>query len=82
MFFGAQDLKDDNVELHVNFHYNTDYFPSAPFVDVSFISMTEMLRVGPLPAFVDSGTDGTLVPQKYLDQIHAPPTVEMGLRSQ
>jgi predicted aspartyl protease len=66
----------------VNFQYNTDYFPPAPFVDVTFISAAEMFRVGPFPAFVDSGADGTIVPQQYLDAIHAPPTVEMRLRSQ
>ncbi len=66
----------------MNFHYDSSYFPPAPFVDITIISMAEMLRVDPLPAMVDSGADGTIVPQKYLDQVHAPPTVEMGLRSQ
>lgn len=66
----------------MDFHYNSSYFPPAPFVDITIISMAELLRVGPLPAMVDSGADGTIVPQRYLDQIHAPPTVEMGLRSQ
>lgn len=66
----------------MNFHYNANYFPPAPFVDITIISMAEMLRVGPLAAMVDSGAGSTIVPQRYLDQIHDPPTVEMGLRSQ
>jgi predicted aspartyl protease len=43
--------------------------------------MVDLLCVGPFPAMVDSGADGTIVPQRYLDQINAPPTVEMNVRS-
>jgi len=66
----------------VNFQYHDDYFPPAPFVDVSFITVAESLRIGPLPGFVDSGADGTIVPVAYLEEIHAPPTVEKTIRSQ
>lgn len=66
----------------MNYRYNTSYFPPAPFVDVVFVSAAEMLRTDPLPAFIDSGADGTIVPLAYLEEIYAPPTVEMGLRSQ
>ena len=51
-------------------------------VEVTFVSAAEGVRVGPLPAFVDSGADGTIVPVNYLDEIHAPTTVEMSIRSQ
>jgi hypothetical protein len=62
--------------------YNRDYFPAAPFVEVSFITAAESRRVGPLPAFVDSGADGTIVPIAFLNSISAPPTVEMLMSSQ
>lgn len=62
--------------------YNYDYFPPAPFVDVIFITPAEPLYTEPLPAFIDSGADGTIVPLRYLEEIHAPPTVEMLIRSQ
>ncbi len=64
------------------YRYSRNYFPPAPTMDVSFITAAESLRVGPLPALVDSGADGTIVPISYLDEIHAPPTVEMVIRSQ
>jgi hypothetical protein len=35
-----------------------------------------------LPGFVDSGADGSIVPIAYLEEIHAPPTVEKSIRSQ
>jgi hypothetical protein len=62
--------------------YNRNYFPAAPFVEVSFITVAESRRAGPLPAFVDSGADGTIVPIAVLNSISAPPTVEMLMSSQ
>ena len=64
------------------YRYDQSYFPPAPIVDVSFITAAESLRVGPLPALVVSGADGTIVPISYLDEIQAPPIVEMIIRSQ
>ena len=66
----------------MKFRYSRDYYPAAPVVDVTFISAAEQERVGPLPSMVDSGADGTIVPINYLDEIQAPPTVEMVMRSQ
>lgn len=51
-------------------------------VEVSFIAVAEQERVGPLPAMIDSGADGTIVPIHYLDEIQASPTEEMAMRSQ
>ena len=64
------------------YRYSRNYYPPAPIVEVTFVSVAENLRVGPLPAFVDSGADGTLAPADYLDGIRAPSTVEMSVRSQ
>lgn len=66
----------------MNYRYNLNYFPPAPFVDVVFMTPAESLRTISLSAFVDSGADGTIVPINYLEEIHAPPTVEMFVRSQ
>lgn len=66
----------------MNFRYSRDYYPPAPTVDVTFITAAEFLRIGPFSAIVDSGADGTIVPTSYLDEIHAPPTEEMVIRSQ
>ena len=66
----------------MNFHYSQDHIPPAPIIDITLITAAESLQVGPLPAFVDSGADGTIVPINYLDEIQAPPTVEMFIRSQ
>lgn len=66
----------------MKFRYSHQYYPAAPIVDVTFISAAEQERVGPLTAMIDSGADGTIVPMSYLDEIHAPPTVEMVIRSQ
>jgi hypothetical protein len=66
----------------VEFRYDTSYQPPAPVVEVIIVSATENVSVGPLPALVDSGPDGTLVPLDYLLEIRAPVTVEMSIRSQ
>lgn len=62
--------------------YSRNFYPPAPVVEVIFVTAAENLRVGPLPALIDSGADGTIVPINYLDQIHAPVTTEMSIRSQ
>lgn len=66
----------------MSYQYSRNYFPPAPVIDVIFVSAAESLRVGPLPALVDSGADGTVVPINHLDEIHAPPTMEMSIRGQ
>ncbi len=66
----------------MNFHYSRNYFPPAPTIDVIFITAADFLQTRPLTALVDSGADATLVPIGYLEEIHAPPTVEMIARSQ
>lgn len=66
----------------MNFNYSRNYFPPAPSIDVTFITAAEFLQSRPLTALVDSGADATLVPLQHLEEIHAPPTVEMIARSQ
>lgn len=66
----------------MNYQYSRKYFPPAPIIDITLVSTAESLRSDPLPALVDSGADGTIVPMGYLDEIHAPPTQEMIIHSQ
>lgn len=66
----------------MNYRYSRNYFPPAPVIDIALITAAESLRVGPLSALIDSGADGTIIPINYLNEIHAPPTEEMVIRSQ
>jgi predicted aspartyl protease len=66
----------------MSYPYSQSYYPSAPVIEVTFITAAENLQVGPLPALLDSGADGTIVPINYLNEIQAPSTVEMTIRSQ
>jgi len=40
--------------------YSRNYYPPAPTMDVTLILAAEQRRVGPIPAFVDTGANGTL----------------------
>lgn len=66
----------------MKFAYSDDFYPPAPVAEVSLITAAESLRAGPFPALMDSGADGTIMPIAYLQEILAPPTVEMVMRSQ
>lgn len=65
----------------MKYPYSRNGYPSAPVIEVTFVSAAERLQTKPLVAFADTGADGTLVPIQYLDEIHAPPTVELSVRS-
>jgi hypothetical protein len=65
-----------------SFPYDTSYDPPAPACQIYLTATRRPRSVGPLPAIIDSGADGTLVPLHYLEQIGATRTFEMGLRSQ
>lgn len=66
----------------IEFPYDDGYSPPAPICQVIFESARTGQSVGPLDAIMDTGADGTLVPQTYLDAIGARPVLETGLRSQ
>lgn len=70
------------MRLTVNFQYGREFFPPAPIIDITLISLAESLRSDTLPAIVDTGADGTIVPIGYLDEIQASPTREVVIRSQ
>jgi len=66
----------------IEFPYNDAYQPPAPACQVSFSAARTGQSVGPLDAILDTGADGTLVPQRYLEMIGARRVMETGLRSQ
>ncbi|MFN8496420.1 MAG: retroviral-like aspartic protease family protein [Anaerolineae bacterium] len=64
------------------FRYSQDYDPAAPVVEIRLSSIAEDLQSRPLQALIDTGADGTIVPVAILDNIRAPSTTEMFIRSQ
>ena len=66
----------------IEFPYDDSYSPPAPVCQVSFSVARTGQSVGPLAAILETGADGTLVPQHCLDAIGARRVMETGLRSQ
>jgi len=66
----------------IEFPYDDAYQPPAPLCQVSLSVARTGQSVGPLDAILDTGADGTLVPQRYLETIGARRVMETGLRSQ
>jgi hypothetical protein len=51
--------------------YDTTYVPPAPALNIRLAAPGELAQLGPLSAIVDTGSDGTLIPSHYLEQIEA-----------
>jgi predicted aspartyl protease len=66
----------------IEFAYDDGHAPPAPVCQVSFESARSGQSLWPLDAILDTGADGTLVPQRYLEAIGVRPVMETGLRSQ
>ncbi len=65
----------------MKYSYSHVYHPPAPTLEVIFVTAAENRRTRPFIGIVDSGADGTLVPLRFLNEIQAPSTSEMFLRS-
>ena len=63
------------------FRFSDGYYPPAPVVEVTLMSAAKDTHVGPLRGFVDSGADGTIIPLAYLEELGAPVTAQMLIRS-
>ena len=61
--------------------YNTRYQPAFPAVPVTLYNNEAGVRTGPENGLLDTGSDGTLVPIAYLQQISAPALVDTRIRS-
>ena len=66
----------------IEYSYDDTYQPPAPACQVILSTTRSGQSVGPLDAILDTGADGTLIPQRYLDAIGARRVMEVGLRSQ
>ncbi|MCL4836059.1 MAG: hypothetical protein KJZ86_26705 [Caldilineaceae bacterium] len=66
----------------MRFPYDSNYFPPAPFVDIHLGPPEQSFLVGPLPAFVDSGADATIVPIRYVRLLQTQADDRKFLRSQ
>jgi predicted aspartyl protease len=61
--------------------YNADYTPSIPILEITLIAVSGEQMAGPLPAIVDTGADGTIVPTSHLEWIGALEAVPAWLSS-
>lgn len=53
----------------MNFPYDKSYRPPAPVITIYLAVPGEPFSVGPLSAFVDTGSDGTIVPFRYISPL-------------
>ena len=53
----------------MKFSYNTNYYPPAPNLEIRLGLPDESLKVGPLPALVDTGADFTIVPVEIIEPL-------------
>jgi hypothetical protein len=51
--------------------YSTQYTPPAPVLEIQLAAPGESPLIGPINAVVDSGSDGTLIPGRYLEAVEA-----------
>ena len=61
--------------------YLTTYYPPMPALQIWLGYPEEALTIGPLTAIVDTGADGTLVPQSLIDELGAPFVDDIRVRS-
>lgn len=64
----------------MNYDYLDTYHPAMPVIEIKLGFPEGPLSVGPLTAIIDTGADGTLVPQSIIDQLNAPMIDQIGAR--
>jgi predicted aspartyl protease len=65
----------------MNYSYLDTYHPPMPALEIRLGYPDEALALGPLTAIVDTGADGTLIPQSLIDEIEAPLVDDVRVRS-
>ena len=65
----------------MKYPYDVIYEPAFPAVPVVLRNSEEGLRTGKVQALLDTGSDGSLVPITYLEEILAPPMADTHIRS-
>jgi predicted aspartyl protease len=66
----------------VKYPYDTAYSPPAPSLEIHLGLPGESPRVGPLPAFVDTGADASIVPAGVLEALEARASDHLYVRGQ
>ncbi len=65
----------------MSYPYLDAYYPPMPALELYLGYPEEASTLGPLTAIVDTGADGTLVPQSLIDEIGAPFVDDVRVRS-
>ena len=65
----------------MSFPYLDTYYPPMPVLEIRLGYPGESLTQGPLVTIIDTGADGTLIPQSLLDQVGAPFVDDVRVRS-
>lgn len=65
----------------MKYPYSSRYQPPCPVVEVVLSNSEEGVRTAEMNALLDTGSDGSLVPLAYLQQILAPALVDAHIRS-
>lgn len=65
----------------MSYAYLDTYYPPVPTLEITLGYPEESLKLGPLTAIIDTGADGTLVPQALIDQLGAPFVDDIRIRS-
>lgn len=65
----------------MSYAYLSTYYPLVPTLKITLGYPEESLKLGPLTAIIDTGADGTLIPQAYIDQLGAPFVDDIRIRS-
>jgi predicted aspartyl protease len=65
----------------MRFPYDTGYDPPAPTVDIRLAVPEGSFVVGPVPAFVDTGADATILPYAHMRRLSVPMDNRKFLRS-
>jgi hypothetical protein len=67
--------------MATKFPYNTDYTPAFPAISIQIVNEEKSLCTDTIPALLDTGSDGTLVPFSLLQEILAPALIDSRIRS-
>ncbi len=65
----------------MKYPFNTQYEPPFPEIQVAIHNNEDNLKTLFLPALLDTGSDGTLIPIIYLQEVLAPVLVDTRIRS-
>jgi predicted aspartyl protease len=61
--------------------YLSSYHPPIPTLQITLGYPDESLKLGPFVAIIDTGADGTMIPQPYIDALDAPFIDDARIRS-